>query len=86
MKPGTVLVTVGRPVEEDDLALVPSLIALADIRQIEASLAVRRVLVHLRDTALVSLATVGRIRLVPYVYRCLLPLAPTPTLNIIVGS
>lgn len=40
MKPGTVLVTVGRPVEEDDLALVPSLIALADVRQIEASLAV----------------------------------------------
>ncbi|KYN11718.1 hypothetical protein ALC57_16117 [Trachymyrmex cornetzi] len=32
MKPGTVLVTVGRPVEEDDLALVPSLITLADIR------------------------------------------------------
>lgn len=41
MKPGTVLVTVGRPVEEDDLALVPSLIALTDVRQIEAGSAVR---------------------------------------------
>lgn len=29
MEPGAVLV--GRPVEEDDLALVPSLIALADV-------------------------------------------------------
>ncbi|KAI4501439.1 hypothetical protein M0802_003316 [Mischocyttarus mexicanus] len=31
MEPGTILVTVRRPVEEDDLALVPALIALTDV-------------------------------------------------------
>lgn len=41
VEPGTVLVAVGRPVEEDDLALVPSLIALADVGQVEARHAVR---------------------------------------------
>ena len=39
MEPGAVLV--GRPVEEDDLALVPSLIALADVGQVDARPAVR---------------------------------------------
>ena len=41
VEPCTVLVTVRRPVEEDDLALVPSLIALADVGQVEARHAVR---------------------------------------------
>lgn len=39
VEPGTVLV--GRPVEEHHLALVPSLVALADVGQVEAGPAVR---------------------------------------------
>lgn len=86
MKPGTVLVTVRRPVEEDDLALVPALIALADVCKVQAGHSVIRIRAHSRDATFVSFATVGRIRLVPYVYRYLLPLAPTPTRNINEGS
>lgn len=86
MKPGTVLVTVRRPVEEDDLALVPALIALADVCKVQAGHSVIRIRAHSRDATFVPFATVGRIRLVPYVYRYLLPLAPTPTRNINEGS
>lgn len=86
VEPGTVLVTVRRPVEEDDLALVPSLIALADVSQVEARHAIRWIRRNSRDSTFVTFATVGRIRLVPYVYWYLLPLAPTPTRNINEGS
>lgn len=82
VEPGTVFVTIWRSVEEDDLAFVPALVALAYVGQVETGHSVGRVGADPRHAALVSLSAVGWVRLVPYVYRYLLPLTPTPTRHI----
>ena len=58
VEPGAVFVAVWRSVEKDDLALVPTLVALLDVGQIEAGHAVRRVRADLGDPTFVALATV----------------------------
>lgn len=65
MEPRAVLVLVWRSIEEHDLALVPALIDLADICQVERCGAERRVGRDTRHTALVALAAVRRIVFVP---------------------
>lgn len=65
VKPRAVLVLVGRPVQEHDFALVPALIRLPDIRQVQGrrtELGVRR---HPGDASLVALTAVRRVVLVP---------------------
>lgn len=74
MKPGTVFIVVGRSVEENDFALVPSLIAFSDVGQIETGDSVRRIGADPRDASLVTFPAVSRIRLVPNVYRRLFTL------------
>lgn len=56
MKPGAIFVRIGRSVEEDYLALVPALVTLTDIGQVEASEAVWRVRGHSGHSPLVALA------------------------------
>lgn len=74
MKPRAVLKLIGRPVQEHDFALVPALIRFADIRQVEGRRTELRVLRHSRHPALVALAAVRRVVLVPDVDRQLLAL------------
>lgn len=85
MEPSAILV-VGRPVEEVYLTLVPSLVSLLDVGEVETGDPIGRIGVDLGHSTLVAIAAVRRIGLVPYVYGYLLPLAPTPTRNINGGS
>jgi len=55
----------GVPVEEDDLALVPSLVRFADVGQVERGGAEGRVLRHAGYASLVALLDVLRIALIP---------------------
>lgn len=74
MEPGAVLVRVGRPVEEDHLALVPPLVTLPDSGQVERGGSVWRVVGDPRHPALVAFTAVCWIALVPDVDRDLLAL------------
>lgn len=74
MEPRTILVLVRGPVEEHHLTLVPSLIGLADVRQVKGGGSVGRVRWHARHSALVALAAVRRVTLVPNVDRDFLAL------------
>lgn len=65
VEPGAVLVRVGRAVEEDHLALVPALVTLLDVGQVETGEAVRTLSGHPRHSALVALAAVRRVAVVP---------------------
>lgn len=77
MEPGAVLVRVGRPVEEDHLALVPPLVALPDSGQVEGCGSVGRVVGDPGHPVLVAFAAVCWIALVPDVDRDLLALDTT---------
>lgn len=65
VEPGAVLVRVGRAVEEDHLALVPALVTLLDVGQVETGEAVRTLSGHPRHSALVALTAVRRVAVVP---------------------
>ena len=74
MEPGAVLVLLRGPVQEHHLALVPALVRLADVRKVERGRAEARVRRNARYTALVPLAAVRGIALVPDVDRNFLTL------------
>lgn len=58
----------GITVQEYDLALVPALIRLSDVGQVERGRAEGRVLRHSRNASLVALLDVFRVALIPDVY------------------
>lgn len=74
VEPGAILVLVRGAVEEHHLALVPSLVRLADVREVEAGRAVRGVSGHAGHSPLVTVAAVSRVALVPDVDRDIQPL------------
>lgn len=63
VNPGAILRRIRRPVEEVDPALVPPLVALVHVGEVE------RCLVRQRDAALVAVSRVGRVAVVPDVDR-----------------
>lgn len=69
MVPGTVLMLVGQPVEEHHLTLVPTLVALLDVGEVEGGQAVVRALVHAGHPALVRVVVVRGVVVVPDVHR-----------------
>lgn len=74
MEPRAVLVLIGRSIQEHHFALVPALIRLLDVGEIQRGSAVRRVGGHARYAAHVAVAAVRRIVLVPDVDRDFLAL------------
>lgn len=65
MKPRAILVLIRRPVQEHDFALVPALIRLANIRQVEGRRTELRIGGYPRHSSLVAFAAVRRIVFVP---------------------
>ena len=68
VEPRSIFMRVGWSVEEDHLTLVPSLIGLTNICEIERSEPVGWVRTDSRHSAFITLSTVGGITVVPYVY------------------
>jgi hypothetical protein len=65
MKPRAVLVRVRRTVKEHDFALIPTLVRLADVSEIERGETVWRIRGHSTHAALVALTAVCRVAVVP---------------------
>lgn len=74
MEPSAVFMGVWGAIEEDNFALVPALIALSDVGQIETRQAVRRIRTDTADPPLVALAAVSWIAVIPDVDRNVLTL------------
>lgn len=74
MKPCAVLVGVGWSIEERDLALIPALVGLLDVGEIERGESIRRVRWNSWDAALIAVAAVCRVAVVPYIDRDFLTL------------
>lgn len=71
MKPRAVLVRVRRTVKEHDFALIPTLVRLADVSEIERGETVWWIRGHSTHAALVALTAVCRVAVVPDVDRYL---------------
>lgn len=74
VEPGSILVLVRGAVEEDHLTLVPALVRLTDVREVEACGSVGGVRRHPRHPAFVPLPAVRWVALVPNVDWDVLPL------------
>ena len=74
VEPGAVVVLVWRSVEEHHLALIPALVRLADVSEVERCLAIAGLWTDPRYTTLVLVGRVRRVVLIPDVHRNILPL------------
>lgn len=74
VEPGAVFVFVWGAIEKHDLALIPALVGLPDVRQVEGRCPIWRIWRHAGHSSLIPLAAVGRVTLVPDVDRDLLTL------------
>lgn len=74
VEPSSVLVLVRGSIQKHDLALIPALVRLANVGEIQRGSAERRVRRDARNTSFVSLSAVGWIAFIPNVDRSLLSL------------
>lgn len=83
VEPRAVFVLRGRPIEEDNLAFVPTLVRLFDVCEIERSAAIAAVRGYQRYTTLVVVMKVRGVVVVPDVHRQPQPLPSEPKKTVI---
>lgn len=75
VEPGAVLVLVWCSVEKNNLALIPALVRLSDVSEVEGGLAIAGLWIDPCYATLVLVGGVRRVVLIPDVHRNILPLS-----------